>query len=472
MRLLEVAGEELDLLVLLDANEGSLPRDDTREALVSDALWDAIARYSRGRVIAPGARRSAGELAALAVAAAESRAVMLAFATEDASGSPLEPAPIVDAIARAGTPIRRVDDEPAPAPDERSRFRAAREREREAFFLDPARPRSEVIGDVPGLPAVRAVVTEETGGGDRALAVTGLERFARCPFMGYAHVVLGARDAELRHELPDAREEGTLVHEALAAAFRATVALWRPRPRDAERIVRSGLSAVDDLLEAWQGHAPLRTVVRLRVRDAVLGVLREALAEDAWNFVLAEQSFGPRRREDSEPWPAHVVRRDDGAARAPADTGLLLRGSIDRVDLARDGPAVRVIDYKRSKTTVRAATSSLGESAIQVPLYAVVAAERFGLPATGSYMPTQPRDLGQEPSARARARIEELARRDPDDGPAPIERRALELVSAARAGRFAPVPASESECRHCAVSGGCRKPRFAMAPAEDAEEGA
>ena len=35
-------------------------------------------------------------------------------------------------------------------------------------------------------------------------------------------------------------------------------------------------------------------------------------------------------------------------------------------------------------------------------------------------------------------------------------------------GRSSPLPAHESECRYCAVSGGCRKPRFAMAPVEDA----
>jgi RecB family exonuclease len=499
-RLVDVAGAELDLLVVLDANEGLLPRDDTRDGLVSDALWDALARTSRGTLSVPNVRRSGRDLAALAVAAAESRAVTLAFVSEDASGAPLEPSSIVDAVRRAGTPVRAAREEPSPAPDERALFRAAREREREAFFLDPSRPRGEIVGDLPASPEVHAVVSGETGGGDRALAVTGLERFARCPFMGYAHVVLGARDAELRRELPDAREEGTLVHEALAAAFRATVTFWPRRPRDAESILRVGLSAVDDVLQRWQGHAPLRAVVRLRVRDAVQGLLREALEDDAWNFVLAEQSFGARGGDHPEAWPAYGVPRSNEAGvvtrgsvaadtapafavargeREPeplgagdhAPTSLRLRGTIDRVDLARDGSAVRVIDYKRSKTTVRAAASALGDSAIQVPLYAVVVAERFGLPATGAYVPTQPRDIGQEPSARARARVEELARRDAGEALAPIERRGLELVSAARAGRFAPVPSSESECRQCAVSSGCRKPRFAMAPADDADEG-
>ena len=41
------------------------------------------------------------------------------------------------------------------------------------------------------------------------------------------------------------------------------------------------------------------------------------------------------------------------------------------------------------------------------------------------------------------------------------------LVTEARAGRFPPIPARETECTYCSVSGGCRKPRFAMARDEE-----
>src|SRR5690606_32580399 len=101
-------------------------------------------------------------------------------------------------------------DAPSSAADPTVALRASRERAREAFFLDPARPRSELSADLAS-PLATALLTQETGGGERPLAVTGLERFAKCPFMGYAHVVLAARDAERAEELPDAREEGNLV---------------------------------------------------------------------------------------------------------------------------------------------------------------------------------------------------------------------------------------------------------------------
>ncbi|HSO35407.1 MAG TPA: PD-(D/E)XK nuclease family protein, partial [Labilithrix sp.] len=291
--------------------------------------------------------------------------------------------------------------------------------------------------------------------------VTGLERYARCAFQGHAQVVLAARESELTSELPDAREEGTLIHEALAAAFLATQALWARRPRNTAALWEQGEAAADFVLERWQGHAPLRAVVRLRVRDAVRAVLRVAIEDETWDFALAEQPFGAR---SGPTWPVFVL--EDG------DLRLALRGTIDRVDRAHDERSLRVIDYKRSKTTVQASGSGLGETALQVPLYACVASRQLGAPATGAYVPTQARDVGagNKPSAKAAARMEELVARAPGAPFAEIERRALSLIAAARSGALVPIPASESECRLCDVSGGCRKPRFAMAPVDEGED--
>jgi hypothetical protein len=462
--LADVAGDALDLLVVLDANEGLLPRDDAQDALVSDSLAEAIATVSRGAFVAPakGARR-ARELTALALAAAEAKHVLLAFAREDGAGAPLGPSAVVDALERAGVPVLTTEPEPPRRSGADVRVRVARERERESFFLDPARPRSDVVGDLaPGQEAARLLVAE-TGGAERALAVTGLERFARCAFMGYAQVVLATRATDMKGELPDAREEGTLIHEALAAAFLATRELWARRPRATAEIFERGEAAAGEVLERWQGHAPLRSVIRLRVRDAVRAVLRVALEDETWDFSLAEQTFGAR---SEGAWPALVLADDDQR--------LSLRGSIDRIDRAHDGRALRVIDYKRSKTTVQASTSSLGETALQVPLYACVASRQIGLVATGAYAPTQARDVGPASKviAKVAARMDELVDRAASNPLAEIEKRALSIVASARSGTLVPIPASESECRLCEFSGGCRKPRFAMAAAEEYDEDA
>jgi hypothetical protein len=463
-RLADVAGDALDLLVVLDANDGILPRDDAHDAhdaLVSESLADALAKASRGAYSAPtaGALR-ARELTALAVAAADARQVVLAFTREDGAGAPLAPSPLVAALARSGLSISTAELAPPRRSGREIAVRVAREREREGFFLDPARPRSAVVGDLaPTFEGARLLLSE-TGGAERALAVTGLERLARCAFMGFAHVVLAAREAEQKEEeLPDAREEGTLVHEALAAAFVATRELWPRRPREAEAILAAGRAAAEEVLARWQGYAALRAVVRLRVSDAVRAVLRVAIEDEAWDFELAEQAFGAK---SGATWPAFDLV--DGELR------LTLRGSVDRVDRAHDGRSLRVIDYKRSKSTVQGASSTLGESALQVPLYARVASRAFDLPATGAYVPAQARDAGDRPSAKAAERIEELVRRSPDAPLTAIEQRALAVVAQVRSGALVPIPAHESECRSCPVSGGCRKPRFAMDPADEADD--
>lgn len=478
LRLGEAPGDELDLAIVVDASLGVLPRDDSGDALVSEAVEDALARESKGVYVpsAPGAAR-ARDLAALAVVAADSREIVLAYPREDASNGAAAPSPIVDALERAGivpVPVGALEHAPSVAPvstlasREDIARRAARERAREGFFLDPARPRSDLVGDLAATGDSFAVIAAETGAAERALAVTGLERFARCAFQGFAHVVLAARESEQREELPDAREEGTLVHEALAAAFGATRELWPARPRDAERILAMGLDASNAVLDRWQGHAPLRAVVRLRVNEATRAVLESALADDVWDFTAAEQVFGRmgRRSEGAEAWAPLAL--------ADGENTLTLRGSIDRVDRAHGGGGVRVIDYKRSLGTVKDSSRDLGGTALQVPLYACVASRALGVPGTGLYMPTQARDvLVAKRDAKAAERMTELVTRPAPDALAPIERRALDLVASARSGMLVPLPAHEAECRLCAVSGGCRKPRFAMEPIEEiVEEGA
>ena len=469
-----MAGDELDLLVVLDANDGVLPRDVQPVTLVSEALEGAVARAARDAFVPMHVSElAARDLAALAAGAAESSEIVLVTTAEDGADAPASPSRVFVALERAGIAVEEAPRSqiagPAPAvtlqdPGEVAR-RAGRERAREGFFLDPMRPQSEIagnlaLGSTTG-DAIARVVSAETGSSrERALAVTSIERFAQCAFKGYAHVVLAAREGEEQRELPDAREEGNLGHTALAAAFVATRDEWPRRPRDAAAILAKGLSAADVALAESAGHAPLRAIVRLRVRESVRAVLVRAIDDADWDFALAEQAFG-----NGKPWPPFQVT--DGV------TDVRLRGSIDRVDHAHGrSSAVRVIDYKRSKNTVRDASSLLGETALQVPIYALVAGRRLEASATGAYVPMQPRDLATEtkPNTKAEERVAELARREASAVPAEIERRVLQIAVDARAGRFAPVPAREAECTHCGVSGGCRKPRFAMAPSDELED--
>ena len=93
------------------------------------------------------------------------------------------------------------------------------------------------------------------------------------------------------------------------------------------------------------------------------------------------------------------------------------------------------------------------------------------LPATGVYVPTQARDVAVAKTSKGAAeRMSELVARTAGEPLAAIERRALAIAAGIRGGNLVPIPAHETECRFCAVSGGCRKPRFAMAPLDDADD--
>ncbi len=449
----ELAGETLECLVVADANAGVLAQRDLGDALVSDALRRALVRDGGS------GRLGAEQLAALALCAARAKRTTLLFASQDDGGAPLAPSPIIDALARAGIDVRIAAPAPVPVASGDALARARRETVRESFFLDPARPRSDVVGRLEVTPRVRAVLDEATGAGARPLSVTALERFARCGFMGYAHVVLAAREHEERDELPDAREEGTATHEALAAAFDAGGLAWSRRPRDHDRLLADGMAAAERVLTAWHAHAGLRRAARRRVLEAVRAVLDAAIDDDAWDFQSAELHVGDRHAA----WPPLLVV--DGNER------LALKGTLDRLDRAHDGSKYRVVDYKRSEGAARDASAQLGVTALQVPLYAAAVTRRFSAPVSGLYLVTQTRgSRSAQYQTRAAERVEELVRVDPSDrGRLPIEARALEIVTAARRGALEPAPADERTCRTCAFSGGCRKPRFAMLPQDDDE---
>ncbi len=484
-RLVDLAHEELGLLVVLDANDGVLPSSPSPDPLLPDALVVALRKASPTAAPAGYALRRARELGALALSAAGADRLVVVCRGRDEQGGLLAAAPLVAWLEKGGVPSKvaragasLLHDRPlslvdarlawlATAPEhaaviapEPSR-RAAVEARRESFFYDPARRGDETVGALASTPELARVLGEETGR-ERPLAVTSLERVAECAFKGYAEVVLSARDREPRGELPDVREEGTLVHAALAAAFRATAELWPTRPRDTVAIESRALAAADALFAGELVGSPLRDIVVSRARDSVRAVLAWSLASDTWDFASAEQAFGDA---SAGAWPP--LRVEEGGE------AVLLRGKIDRVDTSHP-PArgrARAVDYKGNKRKAADIGRTLGSTSFQVPLYALVAAHataRAG--ADGLYLPTGARDLPADygPKESFTKKWAEVLAATPDAAPLTVvERAAVEIVAALRRGGLAPVPADSATCRTCRVRGGCRQPRFAVAHEED-----
>ncbi len=472
----ELAGDPLDLLVLVDTNEGGVGSPPARTSLLTGVV---VTGDPSRTSLATHRARTARALAELAVAASDARRVVVCHRDRESDGTLLPPARLVtwllengvvatrwSAAPLAGRPLTRAEArldaiaaDGAIAPD--ASRRAAVEHAREALFEMPNAAPSEVCGVIT-LDTERALALRNaTGGGERALAITSLEQIAQCPFKGFASVVLRARGDAMLGEAPEARELGTLVHRALAAAFVATEAMWRTQPRDREAIRARALASAEIVLNEGNPESALRRLARMRARDDVVAVLEWSLADETWTFARAEQAFGSERASS---WPALVL--DDGTTRA------LLRGSIDRVDTDIAGRAIRAIDYKTSEAAANAASKSLGETTFQAALYASAATAALDATSTDAiYLPTNGRALrpGYTPSERAtatwKAAIEDVG------GRTRAEARALEVVHDLRDGRVAPHPADPSICASCSFDGGCRKPRFAIARAADDDEG-
>ncbi len=471
-RLSEVAFEELDHVVVLDANDGALPRLDAEEGLVSSELAAALRERDVRRAPFGEGERAAAQLASLAVLVDRASSVLVAHRTEDASGAALAPASFVLWLERAGVPVTRANDAPlsirpvsprehellllalapeyavrSPAVERRAERETLREKWHDRIDADPSAVAPEEVGSLIG-PEVALALEQETGGGARPLSVTALERIANCPFQGFASVVLRAGEELLPEDRPDAREEGTMVHEALRVVFEGTRELLRARPRDAVAI-RERAGAL--LAEHFRAEtAPLRDLAVARLREEVLRVLDVAVADVEWDFDGAEVAFGVEA-----PGAFSVV---DGATR------VALRGTVDRVDVGRERAAVRVIDYKRAvNADVR--RDELGVTRLQIPVYAAEMRAVHGVPAAeGAYVPTQTPEASPRPDLRER--LDELLA---DDG-AELRRSIARRVASLRGGAIAPRPTFAVSCDKCDLDGGCRRPRFVSGADEPASE--
>ena len=217
------------------------------------------------------------------------------------------------------------------------------------------------------------------------------------------------------------------------------------------------MAAADAVLRRG-GESALRSLALDLARERVLRVVDWTIADGEWLFALAEQAFGDERVPNA--WPSLVIGTGDEAVR--------LRGSIDRVDVSRDAIArprrVRVIDYKSGTAAVREARKSLGETVLQVPLYAVAAEEAIGATeSAGLYVPVAELD----PSFRSDDALDARWRETMDAGAAPLRERVLEVMGRVRRGELVPTPEEETFCDTCSYDGVCRRPRF-VAAEEDA----
>ncbi len=234
-------------------------------------------------------------------------------------------------------------------------------------------------------------------GEQRLWSASGLQSWAGCPVQWFVERMLGARDLE-----PDAEPlaRGGLAH----AALRQTLDRLREDTGSA-RLTTERLPRARELLRAalseHEREHPLSTVpervpgVRRRL-EADLERYLEHAAEcgdrvDVGQLDLAQQDAPSQLEPTYLELPFGFPEQAEGVPALDLGEGVLVRGFIDRVDLAPGGEAV-VYDYKSSLPAPP--DRWLGERNFQIAIYMRAVEQLLGARVVGGfYQPLSGRDL-------------------------------------------------------------------------------
>jgi len=424
----DVAGLDWDALLICRAASSTLDWQGSGSEAVLDA--DLIERLPRHARPLDAADRALFTRLALASSLSATEHVVLTWARRDARGGTGASRLVMnlssgDTRDEPASPLapnaRRVL--PAASASAETRARADTELRRHDFYGDP----DKELDFHNGLAGSLAQLV----GGDalRPIALTQLERYARCAFLGFAGIVLRASRDDTVGDGLSARERGTLIHEALAVALSGTRASFGSR--DLGELEREALDRAEAFLRA-HASSNLRGAALGAALEDVAALLRWSFAnsDGVW-FAEAERAFGSGAEWGALPVGEHFVS-----------------GRIDRIDANSDGSVVRIVDYKTGAVRL---TGEYGEQLLQPWLYAKKVAEEYGARRVSSgYLSLQRR----KPEWKAA-----LAEGD-SDAQAILHKlvRAEDLIVALRAGKIPAKPALPDSCTRCDARDICRRP--------------
>ncbi len=216
---------------------------------------------------------------------------------------------------------------------------------------------------------------------DEAISPSALEKWAECPHRYFLANVLQVAETGVPEDVlePDGLSRGGLVHEVLRRLVE-TRGLGRPSDEPWSQDDRAWAAALaghlhDDLLAQGRASASVLGEVRwaelLQHLDGALTVDDQRREEHGLVPSAVEVAFGP-----GEEWGEVVLD-------TPAGRRVGFQGRIDRVDVSDDGASVFVVDYKtgKQKKITDAAAGGDPTRLLQLPIYALAARERFPGPA-------------------------------------------------------------------------------------------
>lgn len=180
--------------------------------------------------------------------------------------------------------------------------------------------------------------------GGAPLSGSALELYARCPIRYFFERVLGVRAEEESDDDLDARAAGTLVHE-IARGF---LERWKT-PFCSEEF-EAALEILGEIARRECAQLPLRPILREAEWHRLMGAdgrsgplvkwlkMEIAGGNGAWTREMRPLSHGETALEGAGNGLEHRFRIPIGEQ--------TITGTLDRLDLSRDGTQIAVLDYK------------------------------------------------------------------------------------------------------------------------------
>jgi ATP-dependent helicase/DNAse subunit B len=302
------------------------------------------------------------------------------------------------------------------------------------------RSHASAAGPYDGDLSAQAAELAERRGADRPWSTSRLESYLSCPFSFFVGSLLGLKARVEPTEGYDAAQRGSIMHAILERLYRE-----QPLATLDERLASLEQTARQVLEQAPKKYGFRATAWWEQVKEEIVALLRQnlvALAEidghGQWTPSHLEAHFG--RQDSAGVWqPALVIARGGETLR--------LTGIIDRIDVNAAGQ-LRIIDYKSGGGGTAYGPKGLEQGdKIQLPLYALAAAEALGLgqPVDGFYWHLN--SVKQSSLTLAKEGYESTCEQ--------AAGHAWRAVDGARAGRFVPTPPTTGCADWCPAAAFC-----------------
>jgi len=232
-------------------------------------------------------------------------------------------------------------------------------------------------GGYRGLECRRELM--KTFGEDYAFSASQLEAYGKCPFKFYCRYVLGLEPIQREVDEFSAIDRGSLYHAVLAEVYQrhkhrikayvlekdvGKQELLNDLYADLDRVLREKFEEILQLADRGRMWSLRFRDVHQKLRDFISGDMENARLTGFYPVLFEENFVFTLEREKER---------------------IVLKGKIDRVDMAEDGRCV-VYDYKTSRYGVPSINAVERGLSFQIPLY-IMACENRGLkPLGGGYL--------------------------------------------------------------------------------------